>query len=904
MIQPVVPASVPRQLFATERYGNMHWSLPAPVGLNVEVRLLFAETYSGITDAGQRVFHVSIEGQAVLNSYDIYADVGRRGTMKSFATVVGGDADIDILFASVIENPLVNGIEVVTNCGLANLQWTNTTFTGQATRFAAEWDATPSATNIDGLVGLSATPGSTFSDYAILVRFNNSGTIDARDGDTYRPSGTFPYVAGGTYHFRIEVRVSEHRYWVYVTPPGQSESYLAECQFRTEQNQVSTLANWGMYCAGGSLQVCNFTVCPYVHNLTRDAWSANIQAAIDWANDGDELVLGPGRYTGTGNRDVLSRGKSFTLRGSDPNSRSVVENTIIDCQGLLSERHRAFTIISYQPSMVSLVGISIVNGFAPVTEFVEGYPASAGGAIFCGGSSLNITKCLIRGNQARADNPQPSQQQDAYGGGLFFSGGRLNITDSEICDNKLGPESYGSYEAKGAGVCAQASELIEIASSVISGNAIGSQYILQPIGVGLYCEGPTRITNCRIAENKSGGSEYPTLGGGIYCDGDLYMADCLIENNLAEGGHDMGGFGGGVYCRSAAVIRRCTITGNGCGEGGGIYCFPGQNTSIIECTITRNRDCGDDGRYFGGGGAYGAQLVSGCLVLGNESAFHGGGLYKCKNVIGCTIVGNRVRYEYSGYGGGLGACESISNCIIWGNASACFDPQISSSGVPECSCIQDWTEAGQGVVSGDPGFVDIDSGDWTASGSFDRYGFRSSLTDQTKNWVEHSLAGKMVKPDSSQSAGFYILDNTGTTLTVAGDASSAGVGVHYEICDVYLRPDSRCVNGADPMLDYSGQTDLQGNPRVQSCLPDMGAYESPHSRWAKADFDQDCYVGLADLNHLISCAMGPAVAQSDPACGNANLDLDPIGAVDQIDFAILQRCWTGGLHPASPSCAD
>ena len=59
-----------------------------------QVTLKFAELFTGITAAGQRIFDVSIDGKAVLTGFDIFATAGGRNIAvdKSFAVTVGRQA--------------------------------------------------------------------------------------------------------------------------------------------------------------------------------------------------------------------------------------------------------------------------------------------------------------------------------------------------------------------------------------------------------------------------------------------------------------------------------------------------------------------------------------------------------------------------------------------------------------------------------------------------------------------------------------------------------------------------------------------------------------------------------------------------------------------------------------------
>jgi hypothetical protein len=114
-VRPEVPASTPRAVFDSERWAEQHWTFPVPSGAQVQVRLYFANRYPGTAGVGQRVFNVGINGSTVLPNYDIVADVGNdTGTVKSFSGLTAsGDGNLHVDFTPVVENPLINGIELV-----------------------------------------------------------------------------------------------------------------------------------------------------------------------------------------------------------------------------------------------------------------------------------------------------------------------------------------------------------------------------------------------------------------------------------------------------------------------------------------------------------------------------------------------------------------------------------------------------------------------------------------------------------------------------------------------------------------------------------------------------------------------------------------------------------------------
>jgi hypothetical protein len=137
----------------------------------------------------------------------------------------------------------------------------NNAFDLQTGSFTAEWDATPSGSYIDSVVGLSNGAATAYESLAVILRFNPSGFIDARNGSSYAASNSVSYIGGRTYHFRALVDLGNHTYDAYVTPSGGAEVKIANhFAFRTERSGTSQLNNWSTTAETGNQQVCNFMI--------------------------------------------------------------------------------------------------------------------------------------------------------------------------------------------------------------------------------------------------------------------------------------------------------------------------------------------------------------------------------------------------------------------------------------------------------------------------------------------------------------------------------------------------------------------------------------------------------------------------------------------------------------------
>ena len=141
--------------------------------------------------------------------------------------------------------------------------WINSPFASQSGNFSVTFNATPNANDADIVIGLSQAPASAYTNLAAIVRFNNTGSIDVRNGGAYSSAVTVAYSAGTTYSFRMVVSIPSHTYSVYVTPPGMSAILLASnYAFRTEQASVASLANVGELGTAGTASITNFLVTP------------------------------------------------------------------------------------------------------------------------------------------------------------------------------------------------------------------------------------------------------------------------------------------------------------------------------------------------------------------------------------------------------------------------------------------------------------------------------------------------------------------------------------------------------------------------------------------------------------------------------------------------------------------
>jgi len=297
-------------------------------------------------------------------------------------------------------------------------------------------------------------------------------------------------------------------------------------------------------------------------------------------------------------------------------------------------------------------------------------------------------------------------------------------------------------------------------------------------------------------------------GGGIYCLGDVTIVNCIVHGNTAAS------VGGGIYCFGAPEIRACTISENTARiRGGGIYCYESGSATITNCIISGNvagdgSGGAEDG--YGGGGVCcyrAAPTIINCQIAWNIADGGGGGVYSLMDsptITNCTLVGNAAAT-----GGGLYAmlpniAVTLKNCILWDNTA--------STG-HEIALVSSKVAVSYSDVQGGQAQVDADDPNWLTWG-----------------WGNVNADPRFRDADGPD-----------------GDPNT------WEDNDYHISSGSPCINKGDPWGDYSGQTDMDGEPRVDGPRVDIGADE-----WR-------CGAGLAPMLPMMLGALGLLAMARYPA---------------------------------------
>ncbi|MEO6892494.1 MAG: malectin domain-containing carbohydrate-binding protein, partial [Ktedonobacteraceae bacterium] len=316
----------PEGVYQSNRVGSsFSYTIPnLTAGASYTVRLHFAETYW--TAAGKRVFNVSINNQAVLTNFDIFAAAGaaNQAVVEQFSGTASTGGTIAMQFTSVTDQAQVNGIEVLSGSSPTP---TPTPAPGGGLQINAGGPAAaPFVADTDFSGGATGNSGNAI---------NTSGVSNPAPQAVYQSNryGNFSYAipgltANATYTVRLHFAET---YW---TAAGQRI-------FNVSINGQSVLANFDIVASAGG---ANKAVVQQVNGTANASGTLTIQFTTVKDNaqvNGIEVLSGGSTptptpsptivpsptSTPTGNWNLVWNDTFGGSAGSPPSSANWIEDT-------------------------------------------------------------------------------------------------------------------------------------------------------------------------------------------------------------------------------------------------------------------------------------------------------------------------------------------------------------------------------------------------------------------------------------------------------------------------------------------------------------------------------------------------------------------------------------------------
>ena len=394
-----------------------------------------------------------------------------------------------------------------------------------------------------------------------------------------------------------------------------------------------------------------------------------IQDAINGAQSGDTILIGPGTYKENVNIDKNINLIGPYLSGHDP--------PVIDGQ------HKDSSIKITNGAKVMIEGITIINGRGKDGGLEEIYQKYSGGGIYINNGDLTIKNCTIADNGFVDPTQFSGNYYRTYGGGIYNTGsGSLTVDKCTFTGNHA-YQSGGAIYSDSSGSLTVNNCIFTTNFAIRRGNGLlwddasliyyeeGTGLWELPKGGAIYHKGGGDFS----VKNTTFNSNIASYGGAIYnTDGKLTLESNTFKFNivthyrynknqvLVQEDFIYGGYGGALYNNNGnLMVTNNDFVGNLATYGGAIS-NKGSKLNVINSNFQLNRAVssaklqkytflGSFQNYFlgGFGGAINNEngnLTGGSNTFDDNTAIYGGAIFSkgdCTvNVTSSTFRGNKA----------------------------------------------------------------------------------------------------------------------------------------------------------------------------------------------------------------------------------------------------------------------